>query len=104
MGLQHGVLGYNRPNCFWFTYVQEWKSCSVGCQFGFNPSKKPDAAFGLAHQTGTASVLRSMESAQYYAENNLAYARRWVSTNKYGLIAFLEEFIFSVLTCNPILI
>ncbi|XP_016650933.1 PREDICTED: glycoprotein 3-alpha-L-fucosyltransferase A-like isoform X1 [Prunus mume] len=55
---------------------KEWKSCSVGCQFGFNPSKKPDAAFGLAHQTGTASVLRSMESAQYYAENNLAYARR----------------------------
>ncbi|ONH91606.1 hypothetical protein PRUPE_8G126200 [Prunus persica] len=55
---------------------KEWKSCSVGCQFGFNPSQKPDAAFGLAHQTGTASVLRSMESAQYYAENNLAYARR----------------------------
>ncbi|TQD69724.1 hypothetical protein C1H46_044743 [Malus baccata] len=56
--------------------VLEWKSCSVGCQFGFNPAKKPDAAFGLAHQSGTASVLRSMESAQYYAENNLAHARR----------------------------
>ncbi|XP_048433064.1 glycoprotein 3-alpha-L-fucosyltransferase A-like isoform X2 [Pyrus x bretschneideri] len=55
---------------------KEWKSCSVGCQFGYNPAKTPDAAFGLAHQSGTASVLRSMESAQYYAENNLAHARR----------------------------
>ncbi|KAL5541084.1 hypothetical protein UlMin_043370 [Ulmus minor] len=55
---------------------QEWKSCAVGCQFGFNPSKKPDAAFGVPHEAGTASVLRSMESSQYYAENDIAQARR----------------------------
>jgi glycoprotein 3-alpha-L-fucosyltransferase len=60
--------------------MQEWKSCSVGCKFGFNGNQKPDAAFGLPQQAGTASVLRSMESAQYYAENNIDMARRWVST------------------------
>ncbi|XP_027920317.1 glycoprotein 3-alpha-L-fucosyltransferase A [Vigna unguiculata] len=55
---------------------QEWKSCSVGCKFGFSGDKKPDAAFGLPQPSGTASVLRSMESAEYYAENNIAMARR----------------------------
>lgn len=55
---------------------QEWKSCSVGCKFGFSGDKKPDAAFGLPQPSETASVLRSMESAQYYAENNIAMARR----------------------------
>lgn len=60
--------------------AQEWRSCSVGCHFGVDDGKKPDAAFGLPQQTGTASVLRSMESSQYYAENNIAQARRWVST------------------------
>ncbi|KAL7246876.1 hypothetical protein ACSBR2_001897 [Camellia fascicularis] len=55
---------------------QECKSCAVGCKFGYNPSKKPDAGFGLSHQPGTASVLRSMESSQYYAANNIALARR----------------------------
>ncbi|KAK4563137.1 hypothetical protein RGQ29_005588 [Quercus rubra] len=55
---------------------KEWKSCSVGCHFGFNPSRAPDAAFGSPQQAGTASVLRSMESAQYYSENNLHEARR----------------------------
>ncbi|XP_027112491.1 glycoprotein 3-alpha-L-fucosyltransferase A [Coffea eugenioides] len=55
---------------------QEWKSCSVGCKFGFDSNRKPDAAFGLPQQDGAASVLRSMESAQYYAENNVAMARR----------------------------
>ncbi|CAL5333722.1 unnamed protein product [Camellia sinensis] len=55
----------------------ECKSCAVGCKFGYNPNKKPDAGFGLSHQPGTASVLRSMESSQYYAANNIALARRW---------------------------
>ncbi|XP_050260598.1 glycoprotein 3-alpha-L-fucosyltransferase A-like [Quercus robur] len=55
---------------------KEWNSCSVECQFGFNPSRAPDAAFGSPQQAGTASVLRSMESAQYYSENNLDEARR----------------------------
>ncbi|KAK3195795.1 hypothetical protein Dsin_027105 [Dipteronia sinensis] len=56
---------------------KEWQTCSVGCKFGYDPDKKPDAAFGMPHETGTASVLRSMESAQYYSENNIAQARRW---------------------------
>ncbi|KAG7582529.1 Glycosyl transferase family 10 [Arabidopsis suecica] len=43
---------------------------------GFTSDKKPDAAFGLSHQPGTLSIIRSMESAQYYQENNLAQARR----------------------------
>ncbi|KAF9684305.1 hypothetical protein SADUNF_Sadunf04G0104200 [Salix dunnii] len=51
-------------------------TCGVGCQFGFNPSKSPDATFGFPQQGGTASVLRSMESASYYSENNIAHARR----------------------------
>ncbi|KAL3538874.1 hypothetical protein ACH5RR_002240 [Cinchona calisaya] len=55
---------------------QEWKSCSVGCKFGYGANKKPDAAFGLPQQDGAASVLRSMESSQYYSENNIALARR----------------------------
>ncbi|KAK2665082.1 hypothetical protein Ddye_003656 [Dipteronia dyeriana] len=55
---------------------KEWQTCSVGCTFGYDPDKKPDAAFGMPHETGTASVLRSMESAQYYSENNIAQARR----------------------------
>ncbi|KAI3448108.1 hypothetical protein Pfo_004773 [Paulownia fortunei] len=55
---------------------EEWKTCAVGCKFGFDSGKKPDAAFGIPQQAGTASVLRSMESAKYYAENNIAVARR----------------------------
>ncbi|KAK9942089.1 hypothetical protein M0R45_007778 [Rubus argutus] len=55
---------------------KDWKTCSVGCQFGGHPTRNPDASFGLARQDGTSSVLRSMESAQYYAENNIDHARR----------------------------
>ncbi|GKB24772.1 glycoprotein 3-alpha-L-fucosyltransferase A, partial [Tanacetum coccineum] len=54
---------------------QEWKSCAVECKFGFG-NKKADALFGLPPGGDTAGVLRSMESAQYYAENNIATARR----------------------------
>ncbi|KAI4295654.1 hypothetical protein L6164_035675 [Bauhinia variegata] len=54
---------------------QEWRSCSVGCRFGFDGGNS-DAQFGSPYKDGTASVLRSMESAQYYAENNIAMARR----------------------------
>lgn len=52
----------------------------MGCKFGYNHGKNPDAAFGIPQATEITSVLRSMESAQYYAENNIAQARRWVST------------------------
>lgn len=60
--------------------TQEWKTCAVGCKFEFSPNGKLDAAFGLPQPSGTASVIRSMESAQYYSENNIDQARRWVST------------------------
>lgn len=68
--------------------MQEWKTCAVGCKFGFDGGKKPDAAFG-PQNSGTAGVLRSMEAATYYAENNIAVARRWVSTN---VVAFAFSF------------
>ncbi|PIN06054.1 Fucosyltransferase [Handroanthus impetiginosus] len=55
---------------------EEWKTCAVGCKFGSESGKKPDAAFGILQPPGTASVLRSMESAKYYAENNIDTARR----------------------------
>ncbi|PWA44237.1 Glycosyl transferase, family 10 [Artemisia annua] len=56
--------------------IEEWKSCAVECKFGFS-NTKADAVFGLPPGADTAGVLRSMESAQYYAENNIATARRW---------------------------
>ncbi|KAK6916439.1 Glycosyl transferase family 10 [Dillenia turbinata] len=55
---------------------EEWKSCAVGCKFGFDSNVKLDAGFGIPQQAGTASILRSMESSHYYAQNNLALARR----------------------------
>ncbi|KAD5318348.1 hypothetical protein E3N88_18294 [Mikania micrantha] len=54
---------------------REWRSCAVECKFGFD-NKKADATFGLPNVAVTAGVLRSMESAQYYPENNIALARR----------------------------
>ncbi|XP_015058382.1 glycoprotein 3-alpha-L-fucosyltransferase A-like [Solanum pennellii] len=55
---------------------QTLNSCPVGCKFGTNFDKKSDAEFRLPRQAGIASVLQSMESAQYYAENNITLARR----------------------------
>ncbi|XP_010519300.1 PREDICTED: putative fucosyltransferase-like protein [Tarenaya hassleriana] len=55
---------------------KDFQICSVDCTFGLNSDKKPDAAFGLGHKPGTLSIIRSMESAQYYQENDLAQARR----------------------------
>ncbi|KAG8368377.1 hypothetical protein BUALT_Bualt15G0039200 [Buddleja alternifolia] len=55
---------------------EEWKNCAVGCKFASEAGKKPDAAFGLRQQPGSANVLRSMEAATYYPENNIAVARR----------------------------
>ncbi|KAL3814232.1 hypothetical protein ACJIZ3_015500 [Penstemon smallii] len=54
---------------------EEFKTCAVGCKFGFEAGKKPDAGLGIPQKSGTASVLRSMESAKYYAENNVDMAR-----------------------------
>lgn len=55
---------------------QEWKSCAVGCKFGSSSHRKPDAAFGSPGSAETAGVLRSMESEEYYSENNIDQARR----------------------------
>ncbi|KAG2271417.1 hypothetical protein Bca52824_065972 [Brassica carinata] len=55
---------------------KDFESCSVDCAIGMKSNKTPDAAFGLSHQPGTLSILRSMESARYYLQNNLAQARR----------------------------
>ncbi|WCJ17683.1 Glycoprotein 3-alpha-L-fucosyltransferase A [Euphorbia peplus] len=54
---------------------KETRTCAVGCHFGYEEGKEPDAGFGTPNR-GSASVLRSMESAHYYAENNIAQARR----------------------------
>uniref|UniRef100_A0A0D3CII3 Fucosyltransferase n=1 Tax=Brassica oleracea var. oleracea TaxID=109376 RepID=A0A0D3CII3_BRAOL len=54
----------------------DFESCSVDCAIGMKSNTTPDAAFGLSHQPGTLSILRSMESARYYLQNNLAQARR----------------------------
>ena len=68
----------------------------MSCTFGIDPSKKPDAAFGLPQQSGVASVLRSMESASYYSENNIALARRWVSTSCNDLFVFETNTYFAM--------
>lgn len=52
----------------------------MGCKFEYNSHGKLDASFGIPQPAGTASVIRSMESAQYYSENKIDLARRWVST------------------------
>ncbi|XP_076936029.1 glycoprotein 3-alpha-L-fucosyltransferase A-like [Bidens hawaiensis] len=54
---------------------QEWRSCAVDCKFGYD-KQKADAAFGLPNVAATPGILWSMESAQYYPENNIAFARR----------------------------
>ncbi|CAK9318064.1 unnamed protein product [Citrullus colocynthis] len=58
------------------------KSCAIGCEFQASPSKDPDAAFGLNHEGGMPSIIRSMESSLYYADNNIAQARR----NGYSIV------------------
>lgn len=59
---------------------QDWKTCSVGCKFAVDSDMKADGVMGLHSESGAATILRSMESAQYYFENNVDQARRWVST------------------------
>ncbi|KAK4424194.1 Glycoprotein 3-alpha-L-fucosyltransferase A [Sesamum alatum] len=56
---------------------EKLKSCAVKCTYGYDESgkKKPDAVIGVPEKHAT-NVLRSMESAMYYAENNIALARR----------------------------
>ncbi|XP_043709466.1 putative fucosyltransferase-like protein isoform X3 [Telopea speciosissima] len=72
---------------------KEWKTCAVGCRFGFDhqSGKKPDATFGLAQEARIASVIRSMESSHYYAENSIDQARRWPKTEKALAAAFISN-------------
>ncbi|KAK4405215.1 putative fucosyltransferase-like protein [Sesamum angolense] len=56
-------------------YQEELKSCAVKCTYGYESGKKPDAVIGVPQESAT-NVLRSMESAVYYAENDIAMARR----------------------------
>lgn len=55
---------------------QDWKSCSVGCKFGYSSENVMDATFGYPENSETLTILRSMESSHYYAENNVDIARR----------------------------
>ncbi|KAM3190447.1 hypothetical protein ACQJBY_068517 [Aegilops geniculata] len=55
--------------------AKDWNRCSVGCEFGFPASKTPDATFGITPDPSVESILRSMESSQYYSENNINAAR-----------------------------
>ncbi|XP_020110975.1 glycoprotein 3-alpha-L-fucosyltransferase A-like [Ananas comosus] len=55
---------------------KDFTTCSVGCEFGFAGDKIPDATFGQPQGPTVASILRSMESSHYYADNNVAAARR----------------------------
>ncbi|MCO5547384.1 hypothetical protein L7F22_000833 [Adiantum nelumboides] len=52
-----------------------WKDCAIGCEFqgsvALEGTNKADAIFGLSNEPGIESVVRSMESAQYYPENNI---------------------------------
>ena len=68
----------------------------MGCQFGSN-GNQPDGIFGVANQAGTSSVMRSMESSQYYPENNVEIARRWVSTIMKLLLIILNHFLHMII-------
>ncbi|KAI3702433.1 hypothetical protein L6452_28171 [Arctium lappa] len=55
----------------------EQRPCDVGCKFlPLHKRKQAEAAIGLRHIGGTFGVLRSMESASYYPDNDVAKARR----------------------------
>ncbi|CAD6245484.1 unnamed protein product [Miscanthus lutarioriparius] len=55
--------------------AKDWNKCYVGCEFGFSASKTPDATFGIAPDPSVDGIIRSMESSQYYSENNIDVAR-----------------------------
>ncbi|XP_054776734.1 glycoprotein 3-alpha-L-fucosyltransferase A-like isoform X2 [Prosopis cineraria] len=57
--------------------MQEEISCSLGCKFGSDEGRAPDASFGSPRQDGMAHIRRSMESTIYFQENDIAVARRW---------------------------
>ncbi|KAL4581212.1 hypothetical protein LXL04_017422 [Taraxacum kok-saghyz] len=53
------------------------RSCDVGCKFlPHHKRGEADAAIGFTNTGETSGVLRSMESAKYYPQNDIATARR----------------------------
>ncbi|KAH0872332.1 hypothetical protein HID58_069694 [Brassica napus] len=56
--------------------AKDFQSCSVDCTFEASAGKTPDATFGFGHKPETLGIIRSMESAQYYPDNDLSQARR----------------------------
>ncbi|CAF2081650.1 unnamed protein product [Brassica napus] len=56
--------------------AKDFQSCSVDCTFEASAGKTADATFGLGHKPETLGIIRSMESAQYYPDNDLSQARR----------------------------
>ncbi|KAF3518830.1 hypothetical protein DY000_02059054 [Brassica cretica] len=61
----------------YYLYDQpDFQSCSVDCTFEASAGKTPDATFGFGHKPETLGIIRSMESAQYYPDNDLSQARR----------------------------
>ncbi|KAJ0230486.1 putative fucosyltransferase-like protein [Hirschfeldia incana] len=67
---------FNKDPIFISGGQKDFQSCSIDCTFGDSSDRTPDAAFGLGNQPGSLSILRSMESAQYYPENDISHARR----------------------------
>ncbi|TYI41277.1 hypothetical protein ES332_A01G008800v1 [Gossypium tomentosum] len=55
---------------------EDVKTCAVNCSFRSKWIRKADATFKLHKKSKAPSVHRSMESASYYAENNITQARR----------------------------
>lgn len=83
--MSHPCLASLLSHVFLFL-TQDWNKCYVGCEFGFSASKIPDATFGIAPDPSVDGILRSMESSQYYSENNIDVARGWVRTNLFWLV------------------
>lgn len=76
-------------------------TCGIGCKFGDESSKKPDAGFGTPQSSGTAAVLRSMEAATYYPENNIGEARRWVSTKVVAFASYSLPLLSTTISSFP---
>lgn len=77
---EHDRIAYSRnfsaqPIVVGHGETSPWKTCAIGCEFRssvtLEGTNKADAIFGLSNEPSIESVIRSMESAQYYPENNI---------------------------------
>lgn len=55
---------------------QNWDKCGVPCSFRAHGGGKADASFGFGDSPSALRILRSMESAAYFPENDIATARK----------------------------